>query len=102
MTKIIKKILLMELHSINRGTNYILAICTYFGQFCILSVQIKSGEFTIQEQINMIVESMILCSGALILFFVIYSPIREYVQRNWEEVNTCFTRLILMIKSLWK
>lgn len=93
--KIIKEIFSMELHSIARGTNYIVMVVTKLVQAYINLYTIRLPNLNIQEKLEVIVISEIFADCFLVLFFFTYSPIREYIQRNWKELNTIF-------RSLWK
>jgi hypothetical protein len=93
--KIIKEIFSMELHSIARGTNYIVMVVTKLVQAYINLYTIRLPDLNIQEKLEVIVISEIFTDCFLVLFFFTYSPIREYIQRNWKELNTMF-------RNLWK
>lgn len=93
--KILKEIMSMQLHSIARGTNYIVMLFAWLIQAYLILPDIRSKELSIDTKLEIIVVSVILVTCFLIFFFFTYSPIREYIQRNWKELNTKF-------KGVWK
>jgi hypothetical protein len=93
--KILKETVSMELHSIARGTNYIVMLFVKLVQAYINIYSIRLPNFSVQEKLEIIIISEIFADAFLILFFFTYSPIREYIQRNWKEINTKF-------KEIWK
>ena len=95
MSRVVKEILLMHLHSINRGTNYIVYIFLRLIQAFIMLDYVRNTKDDWRTVIAILIESEILVNNFAILFFFTFSPIREYIQSNWKEVN-------LKIKNIWK
>lgn len=93
--KIVKEIMSMQLHGIARGTNFIIMLFARLIQAYLILPDIRSKQLSIDTKLEIIVVSEILINYFLIFFFFTYSPVREYIQRNWKELNTKF-------KKLWK
>lgn len=86
--KILKEIGLMQLHSLARGTNYIVMLFSILIEALLITPYIRSPRVTPDEKIKTMLEAVIFVVSFLIIFFFVYSPVREYIQMNWKDINT--------------
>ena len=86
--KILKEIGLMQLHSLARGTNYIVMLFSILIEALIITPYIRSPKVSVDEKIKTMLEAVIFITSFLIIFFFVYSPVREYIQMNWKDINS--------------
>lgn len=100
---IMKIMLSMLLYAIARETNYIVAVVFHLIQFSILSLFFQEySQLNANLKIQILIESEINVLIWLAIFFFGYSPIREYIERNWRRINIAVKDIFNIIKKLWK